>query len=161
MGEVVCREAKSSVRRVGLLYDDRMCKHRTPDGDPHPENPDRIKVIWNKLLSNNIPQRLVTRLLLRLVAFGWNLNEMEVAESSEIMRGVSCEEAEDKHLLTVHSGNHVNLIRSISSIKSDSRRERIASKWNSIYLNEGSSEAAYLAVGSIVENEIGLTRYGV
>ncbi|KAJ8753010.1 hypothetical protein K2173_008797 [Erythroxylum novogranatense] len=121
--QVVCREAKSSVRRVGLLYDDRMRKHRTPDGD-HPENPDRIDVIWDKLLSNKIPQRC------------------------EVL---TAKEAEDKHLLTVHSGDHVNLIRNISSIKFDSRREYIASKWNSIYLNEGSSEAAYLAAGSVIE----------
>ncbi|KAJ8752722.1 hypothetical protein K2173_007032 [Erythroxylum novogranatense] len=124
MGHVGFGEATSSVRGVGLLYDDRMCKHQTPDGDPHPENPDRIKVIWNKLLSNNIPQRC------------------------EVL---TAKEAEDKHLLAVHSGNHVNLIRNISSKKFDSRRESIASTLNSIYLNEGSSEAAYLAAGSVVE----------
>ncbi|XP_057988375.1 histone deacetylase 5 isoform X2 [Hevea brasiliensis] len=44
-------------RRVGLLYDERMCKHNTPDDDYHPENPNRIKTIWNKLVANNIPQR--------------------------------------------------------------------------------------------------------
>lgn len=52
--------ATKSQRRVGLLYDERMCKHSTPDGDPHPENPDRIKVIWNKLQANSIPQRYTT-----------------------------------------------------------------------------------------------------
>ncbi|KAJ6886922.1 hypothetical protein NC651_027314 [Populus alba x Populus x berolinensis] len=48
-----------SERRVGIIYDEKMCKHHTPDGDYHPENPNRIRVIWNKLLANNIPQRYV------------------------------------------------------------------------------------------------------
>lgn len=58
---------------------------------------------------------------------------------------------EDKLIQAVHSKNHSNLIRSISSEEFDSRRNRIASKLNSIYFNEGSSEAAYLATGSVVE----------
>ncbi|KAF2312891.1 hypothetical protein GH714_040949 [Hevea brasiliensis] len=111
-------------RRVGLLYDERMCKHNTPDDDYHPENPNRIKTIWNKLVANNIPQRCVV---------------------------LNAKEAEDKYLLAVHSKNHVNLIRNISSKQFDSRRNRIAAKLNSIYFNEGSSEAAYIAAGSVIE----------
>lgn len=45
-------------RRVGIIYDERMCKHHTHDGEPHPENPDRIKVIWDKLQAAGITQRL-------------------------------------------------------------------------------------------------------
>ncbi|KAK9926116.1 hypothetical protein M0R45_023363 [Rubus argutus] len=123
VGDGVDSESKSQ-RRVGLLYDERMCKHSTPDGEPHPENPDRIKVIWNKLQAASIPQRCVL---------------------------LDAKEAEDKHILAVHSQNHVNLIKNISSKQFDSRRNRIASKLNSIYLNEGSSEAAYLAAGSAIE----------
>ncbi|KAL6318996.1 hypothetical protein AAG906_001469 [Vitis piasezkii] len=111
-------------RRVGLVYDDRMCKHATADGDPHPENPDRIRAIWKKLESAGIPQRCVV---------------------------FNAKEAEDKHILSVHSNNHVNLIKNISSKQFDSRRNRIASRFNSIYMNEGSSEAAYLAAGSVIE----------
>ncbi|KAJ9677580.1 hypothetical protein PVL29_022522 [Vitis rotundifolia] len=111
-------------RRVGLVYDDRMCKHATADGDHHPENPDRIRAIWKKLESAGIPQRCVV---------------------------FNAKEAEDKHILSVHSNNHVNLIKNISSKQFDSRRNRIASKFNSIYMNEGSSEAAYLAAGSVIE----------
>jgi histone deacetylase 6 len=64
---------------------------------------------------------------------------------------LSGKEAEDKYLMAVHSENHVNLIRNISSKQFDSRRNRIASKLNSIYFNEGSSEAAYHAAGSVLE----------
>ena len=64
---------------------------------------------------------------------------------------LNAKEAEDKYILSVHTENHVNLIRNISSKKFDSRRNKIASKFNSIYFNEGSSESAYLAAGSVLE----------
>ncbi|KAL5544607.1 hypothetical protein UlMin_008391 [Ulmus minor] len=111
-------------RRVGLLYDERMCNHHTPDGEPHPENPNRIREIWKKLLNSGITQRCVL------------LNAKEV---------------EDKFILSVHSQNHLKLIKNISSKQFDSRRARIARKYNSIYFNEGSSEAACLAAGSVIE----------
>lgn len=44
-------------RRVGLVYDERMCKHHTPDGEDHPECPDRIRVIWNKLRTSALIDR--------------------------------------------------------------------------------------------------------
>ncbi|XP_023516037.1 histone deacetylase 5 [Cucurbita pepo subsp. pepo] len=111
-------------RRVGVLYDERMCKHHTPDGDYHPENPNRIRAIWNKLQSSGILQRCV------------------------VLNG---KEAEDKHILAVHSKNHVDLIKNISSKEFDSRRDKIAAQLNSIYFNKGSSEAAYLAAGSVID----------
>lgn len=64
---------------------------------------------------------------------------------------MEAKEAEDKHILAVHSQNHVKLVKKISSRQFDSRRNRIASNLNSIYLNEGTSEAAYLAAGSAIE----------
>lgn len=111
-------------RRVGLLYDERMCKHHIPDDEDHPETPNRIRAIWNKLQSAGITERCV------------------ILEANE---------AEDKHILLVHSKNHVNLIKNISSKKFNSQRRNIASKLNSIYFNEGSSESAYLAAGSAIE----------
>lgn len=53
------RKCEDQQRRVGLLYDERMCKHYTPDQEYHPENPNRIKVIWNKLHSYGLTQRLL------------------------------------------------------------------------------------------------------
>ncbi|XP_022736389.1 histone deacetylase 5-like [Durio zibethinus] len=111
-------------RRVGLIYDRRMCKHRTPDDDYHPENPNRITVIWNKLKLAGILQQCVL---------------------------LNAKEAEDKYICSVHSKNHVNLIRNVSCKEYDSKRKHIASKLSSIYLNEGSSESAYLAAGSVIE----------
>ncbi|KAL6012003.1 hypothetical protein ACLOJK_002473 [Asimina triloba] len=54
------RNSRKNLRgaRVGLVYDERMCSHSTPDKQQHPENPNRIKAIWRKLQSRNIPQSL-------------------------------------------------------------------------------------------------------
>ncbi|XP_023633606.1 histone deacetylase 5 isoform X1 [Capsella rubella] len=111
-------------RKVGLIYDETMCKHDTPDGEDHPECPDRIRVIWEKLQLAGVSQRCV------------------VLGSSK---------AEDKHLQLVHTKDHVNLVKTISTKQKDYRRNKIASQLNSIYLNGGSSEAAYLAAGSVVK----------
>ncbi|XP_065878815.1 histone deacetylase 5 isoform X2 [Euphorbia lathyris] len=113
----------SSQPRVGIIYDERMCKHRTPNGASHPENPERIRRIWNKLLEHNIPQRCVV---------------------------LDAKAAEDKYLQLVHSKEHIEFIKNISSKQFSSKR-RNASKLNSIYFNQGSSEAAYIAAGSVIE----------
>ncbi|XP_038983688.1 histone deacetylase 5-like [Phoenix dactylifera] len=64
---------------------------------------------------------------------------------------LSAKEAEDKYIASVHTQRHVKLIKNISSKKFNSRRLRIASNFNSIYFNKGSSEAASLAAGSLIE----------
>ncbi|KAL3513061.1 hypothetical protein ACH5RR_025778 [Cinchona calisaya] len=109
-------------RRVGLLYDERMCKHY--DSTDHPENPNRILAIWDKLQSFGIHQRCVI---------------------------FNAKEAEDKHIALVHTKKHIDFIKDISSKKFDSQRDRISASFNSIYFNRGSSEAACLAAGSVVE----------
>ncbi|CAJ1944185.1 unnamed protein product [Sphenostylis stenocarpa] len=117
-------ESVNGQRRVGILYDDRMCRHHTPDHEDHVENPNRLRAIWNELQSAGILQRCVL---------------------------LGAKKAEDTYLHLVHSRSHVNLIKHISSRKFNERRSLIAAEFNSIYFNEGSSEAAYLAAGSAVE----------
>ncbi|KAK9054448.1 hypothetical protein SSX86_025526 [Deinandra increscens subsp. villosa] len=111
-------------RRVGLVYDERMCKHSTPRGESHPENPDRIRAIWNKLSSAGIHDRCMV---------------------------FDAKEVEDKYIAAVHTTSHINLIKTISSQKMASKRNRVAGRYNSIYFNEGSSESAYLAAGSVLQ----------
>lgn len=113
--------------RVGLIYDERMCRHTTPDGEQHPESPQRIRAIWRKLEAEGIPQRCIV---------------------------LDAKQADDKYLAAVHTKSHINLIRKISSKEFDSRRLKIASKLNSIYFNNGSSEAAYLSAGSVIEASV-------
>lgn len=43
--------------RVGLVFDGRMCRHYAPDGELHPECPDRIRVIWDRLNSSALAKR--------------------------------------------------------------------------------------------------------
>jgi histone deacetylase 4/5 len=64
---------------------------------------------------------------------------------------MEAKEAEDKIISYVHSLSHIKLIKTISSKELNSRRHKIARKFNSIYFNEGSSESAFLAAGSAIE----------
>ncbi|XP_037476478.1 histone deacetylase 5-like [Triticum dicoccoides] len=110
--------------RVGLLYDDRMCAHATPDGEKHPENPERLRAIRRKLDAEGVASRCVD---------------------------MKAKEAKEKYIASVHTPNHIKLIRDISSKEYDYRRNKTARKFNSIYFNEGSSESAFLAAGSVIE----------
>ncbi|KAI3842193.1 hypothetical protein MKW92_026344 [Papaver armeniacum] len=111
--------------RVGLLYDERMCEHAKPpeDTEHHPEIPNRIKAIWSRLESANIPQRCLV---------------------------MKAKEAEDKYIGLVHEQKYIDLIKSLRS-KTDSQRKIIAEDFNSIYFSEGSSQSAYLAAGGVIE----------
>jgi len=53
--------APAPAPRVGLLYDDRMCAHATPDGEEHPENPERLRAIWRKLNAAGVASRYGAR----------------------------------------------------------------------------------------------------
>jgi hypothetical protein len=50
-------EAAAGTARVGLLYDERMCAHATPDGEDQPENPERLRAIWRKLNDEGVVSR--------------------------------------------------------------------------------------------------------
>ncbi|KAL6559528.1 Histone deacetylase 5 [Orobanche gracilis] len=117
-------DAAPNDRRVGLIFDEKMCKHYASYDDDHPECPDRIRVIWDRLNSSGIAKRCVI---------------------------MNAKDVEDRYLALVHTKKHIDLIKNISSNNSESKRKRIAAKFNSIYFNGGSSEAAYLAAGSVIE----------
>ncbi|EYU23514.1 hypothetical protein MIMGU_mgv1a023963mg [Erythranthe guttata] len=119
----IMEEDSPKRRRVGLIYDDRMCKHADPDDDDHDENPNRIRAIWDKLNASGLAQRCI------------------------VSNG---KEAKDNHLALVHSEKHIKLIKNISSRK-NSTMKRTAKKMDSIYFNEGSSEASSLAAGSVIQ----------
>ena len=77
-------------------------------------------------------------------------NDIETYFSSRCVV-LKAKEAEDKYIASVHSNNHIKLMKEISSKKYDSSRNKIARKYNSIYFNKGSSESAVLAAGSVIE----------
>ncbi|EYU23516.1 hypothetical protein MIMGU_mgv1a021496mg [Erythranthe guttata] len=121
----IMEEDSPKRRRVGLVYDDRMCKHADPDDDDHDEKPNRIRAIWDKLNASGLAQRTACIVL-------------------------KAKEAKDNHLALVHSAKHIQLIKNISSRK-NSTMKRTAERFDSIYFNEGSSEASSLAAGSVIQ----------
>lgn len=64
---------------------------------------------------------------------------------------LKAKEVDDNSLALVHAKSHIEFIKNVSSKYSGSRRKRMAAKFNSIYFNDGSSEAACLAAGSVIE----------
>ncbi|XP_057809104.1 histone deacetylase 5-like [Salvia miltiorrhiza] len=114
-------------RRVGLIFDERMYKHYAPHEKDHAECPDRIRVIWDLLNSSGLDKRSL------LSPTNHNVYYFE------------------GHLALVHTQNHITLIKNISSKNTKSKRKRIAENFDSIYFNEGSTEAACLAAGSVIE----------
>jgi hypothetical protein len=57
MAAAAARAPPRAAARVGLLYDERMCAHATPDGEDHPENPERLRTIWRKLNAEGVASR--------------------------------------------------------------------------------------------------------
>ncbi|GKF23941.1 histone deacetylase 5 [Tanacetum coccineum] len=116
---------------VGLVYDKRMCKHSAPAETEHHENPERIRAIWNKLVSAGIPQTC------------------EVFKAKQV---------EDKYIKAIHSEIHTLFLKTISSkitnfmaATYDYDNSVYFDSYNSVYFNKGSSESAYLAAGSMLQ----------
>ena len=53
----IAEEDRHREPRVGLVYDERMLRHATPDGEDHPECRERIEAIWQELESAGVTQR--------------------------------------------------------------------------------------------------------
>lgn len=59
-------------------------------------------------------------------------------------------EAKDEHISLVHDRKHIDFIKSISS-KQEKFWKEMTKKYNSVYFNQGSSEAAYISAGCVIE----------
>lgn len=110
---------------VGLVYDARMCEHANLEDPYHPEKPERITAIFEML---------------------------EKAGVVEKCTRVDAREATDAELASVHTPKHIAAMRAVGKQAYD-REERLSlgRRYNSIYFNKGSSGAALLAAGSLVE----------
>eukprot|EP00899_Mesostigma_viride_P002664 jgi/Mesvir1/12399/Mv00570-RA.1 len=118
-------DAQTPLRRVGLVYDARMMAHQDPDDEDHPERPERIQRIFNELESLGLAQRC---------------------------ERIPAREVTDDEMKTVHSRPHIELVRNISSRQyGNAGRAALASKYNSVFFNKGSTQAALLSAGSVVE----------
>ena len=112
--------------RTGLVYDPAMMNHRDPsdsESSTHPENPERISSIYNRLCETGLAQRCVR---------------------------VPSRRATKAELETVHSAAHVDTVMRIAGMDVSSR-QKLATGWNSVFLSEGSTEASLIAAGSVTE----------
>ncbi|XP_024540177.1 histone deacetylase 5 [Selaginella moellendorffii] len=117
---------------VGLVYDRRMCAHRDPFNKLHPEQPARITAIWKRLEDAGVLDRCVR---------------------------VDARPATAEELATVHTDRHIEKMSSVSSrAYGKEGRAALARRYNSIYFNDGSSESALLAAGSVVELSLKVAR---
>lgn len=107
--------------RPGLVYDPTMTKHEMASG--HVECPQRISRIWSALEHENL-----------------------VAACERI----PCRLATRSELLSVHSAQHIATVDSFASMAPEKLSEK-AAEYNSIYLNEFSTECAYMSAGSLIE----------
>jgi hypothetical protein len=108
--------------RVGLVYDTRMEEHRSSSGY-HPEQPTRVRAIFCILEEQGLAQRCVR---------------------------IPAREATSDELLSVHDANYVQKMCSLHKLTTGELK-RMASGMDSIYLCPGTSSAALLAVGSVLE----------
>jgi len=108
--------------KTGLIYDERMANYVCVEG-PHPERPDRVKHIYQKLLDSNLVNRCV------------NLTP-RLATRQEII----CK----------HSEKHFDFIASLVD-KEEVELGMLADKLDSIYLHPNVSESALLAAGCTIE----------
>ena len=108
------------MNKTGIIYDERMCLHAE---DNHPEQPDRIKYIFNAIKERNL------------------------LESCTI---IPIREATDDEILTVHDDKHLANMKNTASMNSYALT-RAESLYNSIYLNNHSYKSALLSAGGVVE----------
>jgi len=108
---------------VCIAYDDLMCRHS--DDNPHPEAPERIVRIYERIKD------------------GGFLNHDNVVQLAK-GRKLTLEEA-----LLVHSKDHWdNMVRTVNMNMED--RDEMAEGYNSIYLNEFSFECGLLSGGAVL-----------
>ena len=108
--------------RVGLVYDIRMEEHRSTHGY-HPEQPTRVRAIFSILEERGLAQRCVR---------------------------IPAREATPNELLSVHDADYVQTMCNLHKLNGHELR-RMAKEMDSIYLCSGTSSAALLAVGSVLE----------
>lgn len=109
---------------TGLVYDTRMLAHRNiHDRGEHPENPERIKAIFNKMKEEGIVSRC-----LRI--------QIREASAEDILRA---------HSLSYHSSLQESSAMDTEELKAYSKA------FNSIYLSSESAFCGRLAAGGVIE----------
>jgi acetoin utilization deacetylase AcuC-like enzyme len=107
--------------KTGIVYDERMCLHE--DKTSHPEDPTRIKQIYQMLKDNGLAQRCIP---------------------------VAPIELTQTELSVMHTGKYLDKIHESSSMNR-TQLDRLERTYNSVYLNEHSLLAAKLSAGGVTE----------
>jgi len=108
--------------RTGYVYDERMCKHEN-EAEDHPECPDRIKGIMREIRLNSL---------------------------DKLMVHVPSREATIQELSKTHKDSYINNLIEIMKLD-QTKLFSEEKKFNSIYFNKHSLDAAKLAAGSIID----------
>ncbi|KAG7205673.1 hypothetical protein KM043_007623 [Ampulex compressa] len=109
--------------RLCIVYDDRMLKHYDVSDDTHPEKPNRITGIYNRLKEHGLIERSL-------------LKEGKRATMDQ--------------LLSVHSKDYVDRIKSTESQKLKEILKQ-AAEFNSIYLQPETWASACISAGSLLQ----------
>jgi len=108
--------------QIGYVYDEIMCNHSDQD-NAHPESPNRIKYIYNKLMISGLLGHCIE---------------------------IRSRKATIDELLLFHDKNYLHIISKIPSY-SMYELEHLENRYNSIYLNNNSCESALYSCGSTIE----------
>ena len=113
-------------KRLALVYDPLMKRHRNMSGGAHPERPDRVGKMWECL------------------------QEYGILKRPEVMQ-IDSRRATKEELLLCHEERHYDEMASIPGLPGGQRElERMGDKFDSIYLNPDSFDCALLSAGCLL-----------
>lgn len=119
----------NQINKTGLIYDHIMMKHhcRTDDKQDiqnnHPEQPNRIVSIYNKLKENKL---------------------------TDLCVHVPIRQATEQEILTTHTQEHLNIMRKTQNM-SNKLLNTLEQNYNSIYLNNDSYVSALYSCGGVIQ----------
>lgn len=118
-------EAKTLVRgKTGFVFDAAMAEHHNPWDSNHIERPERLLRARERC------------------------QEMGLIDRCEI---IPSRMATDQELLTVHSQEHLEKLKKISSMTEEEMKRDCLNNYHSVYVSSKSFECARLAAGSAVD----------
>ena len=107
--------------KVAYVYDEVMTKHRNLENPSHPESPQRIVAIMNRLKEYGLDERMLK---------------------------IDSRRAEEDEITLVHEAEYFKSMATLP--KDQSELEKVADKFDSIYLNKDSFDCALLSCGSLL-----------
>ncbi|XP_073992654.1 histone deacetylase 6 isoform X3 [Rhodnius prolixus] len=121
----VARDSKDSVRTyTGIVYAEKSTEHRCLWDNNYPECPERVNCIMSRCGELGLLSRC-------LMLQPWSVTE--------------------EQLLTLHTCDHISLLRSTSNCSDVNNLETMSSQFDSIYFHPSTYECSLLAAGSTIK----------